>query len=804
MKVDFSKEPGNIQKKKNKTQKEKALMTIVTPFYNAGTYFAQTYRSVMNQTFSWFEWVIVDDGSDCMEDLKLLEDLAGRDARIRLVHQKNGGLARARNAGIRQAGTDIIVPLDADDLLAPQYLEYTYFGLYFHPEASWCYTDTVGFGRQEYVWRYPWNAGRLKKQNYLTATAAIRRQALQEAGGYQAENRPYYEDWHLWLRLLAMHKYPVHVKGYLFWYRRLSDGMLSGIRMDPERKRFCKKMIAKAAAKADSRVRAVEYPAARTKIPYYRPKTTDTWDNCRTAAEPGQIRILMLIPWMVMGGADRLNLDLVSGLDRKRFQISILTTVAAEHEWQGYFSEYTDEIFHLPDFLDPAHALEYVCFYIRSRAVDVLFLSNSYRGYYMLPVLRRQFPKLCMVDYVHMEEWYWKAGGFARLSGLFGSFLDKTYVSSSATGQVLARDFGREEDRIACMHIGVDTVRFDPDKVPAGRLYRRLGVAKDRPVVLYPCRIDAQKRPFLMLAIAKAVCGRMPEAVFAVVGDGPQRRELERAVRKYRLEQHVICTGPSAHMEECYRDAAVTLICSIKEGLSLTAYESCAMGTPVVSSDVGGQKDLIDSSVGMLVPVRQAEDADFDRKQYEKEEVLGFARAILRLLKDPKLYDTCSANCRNKIRQGFTTADMLKKMEQELESLATENKKPQSLGKEENKELDSSENGENVELVSPGKEENRELAGLGKEENVEPDRIGKKENQVRERRELSKQVNRLGYLAEECYMLELAEEERSMASSALLEWLEAAAAVVLPENSRRRRLAVRFYKEYKNNYGGFK
>lgn len=74
-------------------------------------------------------------------------------------------------------------------------------------------------------------------------------------------------------------------------------------------------------------------------------------------------------------------------------------------------------------------------------------------------------------------------------------------------------------------------------------------------------------------------------------------------------------------MEECYQDASITLICSIKEGLSLTAYESCAMGTPVVSSDVGGQSDLIDDTVGILVPVRQSEGIDFDKRIYAKKKL---------------------------------------------------------------------------------------------------------------------------------------------------------------------------------------
>ena len=171
--------------------------------------------------------------------------------------------------------------------------------------------------------------------------------------------------------------------------------------------------------------------------------------------------MLVLIPWMVMGGADQFNLDLVAGLSRDKFQLCIISTVPSENEWQQKFAQYTDEIFNLPDFLDPAYYAEFVAYFIQTRQIDILLVSNSCRGYYMLPWLRKQFDTLCIVDYVHMEEWYWKAGGFARLSGIFGSVLEKTYVCNSATGQVLVDHFGRDSDSVHTVHIGVDKDKFD-------------------------------------------------------------------------------------------------------------------------------------------------------------------------------------------------------------------------------------------------------------------------------------------------------------------------------------------------------
>lgn len=101
----------------------------------------------------------------------------------------------------------------------------------------------------------------------------------------------------------------------------------------------------------------------------------------------------------------------------------------------------------------------------------------------------------------------------------------------------------------------------------------------------------------MMLEIAKRVAKTVPNVAFAVVGSGPQEEELRNAAKQMGLSEVVYFLGARKEVRPYYRDAKITLICSLKEGLSLTAYESCSMGIPVVSADVGGQKDLIDETV---------------------------------------------------------------------------------------------------------------------------------------------------------------------------------------------------------------
>lgn len=95
-------------------------VSVVLPIYNVEKYITETVRSVLSQTYSNFELLIVDDESPdrSVEICKQFDD-----SRIRIIHQKNRGLAGARNTGIRHAQGDYIALLDGDDLWLPEKLQ---------------------------------------------------------------------------------------------------------------------------------------------------------------------------------------------------------------------------------------------------------------------------------------------------------------------------------------------------------------------------------------------------------------------------------------------------------------------------------------------------------------------------------------------------------------------------------------------------------------------------------------------------------------------------------------------------------
>ncbi len=453
---------------------------------------------------------------------------------------------------------------------------------------------------------------------------------------------------------------------YLHWYRILNSGRMASIHTDNQKKERNKKIISEQAAFVINPKDPIIYP-----ITTYEEfaNINESKDVESIYKEHKKIHVLFVLPWLVMGGADKFNLDLITRLDKSKFEVSIITTLERDNDWLQRFREVTPEIFNLPNFLSPNDYPEFIDYFIKSREIDILFASNSTEGYYLLPWIRKNFPHLAIVDYVHMEEWYWRNGGHARSSAIMGEIVEKTYVCNSVTRDVMIQQFHRNPESVETVHIGIDEVQFDASKVRSGILYEELGISEKRPIVLFICRLHPQKRPFLMLKIAKQVQKKIKNVAFVVIGDGSQKEELISATKTMELDNTVYFLGSKNEVRPYYKDTKVTLICSIKEGLALTAYESCAMGVPVVSADVGGQKDLIDSSVGKLIPFMLDEDKHFDSRDFSDKEINAYTDAIVEILSDEEKWKELSLNCRNRIEQKFTIKEMVQYFENEFQRL---------------------------------------------------------------------------------------------------------------------------------------
>lgn len=667
MEFDYSKQPGMERKSEyRKNAVEKPFISIITPFYNAGKYFEQTFNCVINQTFIWFEWIIVDDGSTDKSDVEKLKNLAENDARIHVFQKENGGPAAARNYAVQHANAETIVSLDADDLIEPTYLEETFFALYFHPDAAWAYTDSLGFEQQEYIWKIPFDDEKLKKENFLIEVGTFRKEIFDEVGGYDDAQKHSHEDWNLWLRFMTKGGFPVHIGSLSSWYRRVDTGAYQQTEGNTSVRQNAMERVHEITSQITEHIEAVEYPRAGEKEKLIPPKVS-TWKHTK---DKTKIEVLMLLPWLEMGGADLFNLEMVKRINKDLYHVGIMTTLPCENPLRQRFKEYAEDLFELPNFLDSSDYAEFISYYIISRQVDIVFISDSYFGYYLIPWLKKEFPRLKIVDCFHIEEWYWKNGGYARCSKVFENFTDKTYVSTEHLKEVLVQKFKRNPDKIDVVYTGVDEKRFDAKTVSFGTIRQQANIPMDAKVVLFVCRIHPQKRPYLMIEIAKRLIDQDENIYFLVVGEGPDLKGIKDKAKQYRLQNRMAFFNNQEDLRPFYKDSNLMLLCSIKEGISITTLEACSMGVPIVSSDVGGQGEVVDGEVGAILPMLQNEADDFGSHEFSQEEIQQYVTAIQDLLCDEARLKVMSKRCREKVEEKLSTSIMIRKFETDFKKFA--------------------------------------------------------------------------------------------------------------------------------------
>ncbi|MBU4264108.1 MAG: glycosyltransferase [Proteobacteria bacterium] len=178
-------------------------ISVIIPTWNRQEFLARAIDSVLGQSYTDFELIVVDDGST--DDTA--RRLAGYGAQVRSIHQENRGPAAARNTGIRAAEGAFVAFLDSDDRFAPEKLAVQQAAMAAHPEYLISHTDEIWYRRGEQLNQKKKHfrphghifAECLKLCVVGMSTVMVRREFFAKVG-YFDEELPCCEDYDLWLR----------------------------------------------------------------------------------------------------------------------------------------------------------------------------------------------------------------------------------------------------------------------------------------------------------------------------------------------------------------------------------------------------------------------------------------------------------------------------------------------------------------------------------------------------------------------------------------------------------------------------
>jgi len=207
-----------------------AKISVVIPCYNHGGYLQDAIHSVLSQTFQNIEIIVVDDGSTDLETVSILDRIDY--PCVKLLRTVNNGLSSARNTGIAASSGEYILPLDADDRIAPGYLEKGAEVLDHTPAIDVVYGRAEYFGARSGSWELgEFSSRKLLVENMVFCTSLFRRKCWQLAGGYDPAMRFGWEDWEFWLTLCEHQAVFYRLPEVVFYYRIHSSSMTSSMRL---------------------------------------------------------------------------------------------------------------------------------------------------------------------------------------------------------------------------------------------------------------------------------------------------------------------------------------------------------------------------------------------------------------------------------------------------------------------------------------------------------------------------------------------------------------------------------------------
>jgi glycogen(starch) synthase len=210
------------------------LVSAIVPYYRSSLYVRETIQSLLQQTYSRLEIVLVNDGSFEDDDWVVAELSAH--APIIVVSQVNSGLGAARNLGISQSRGRYVFPFDADDLVHPAFVERCVDVLEWRPEVtyvtSWSrYVKEDGTPRPGPLGYQPLgnHAPLVSQENVAGGAEALIRRRVFDLGFRYSEELASSEDWHFYQELRHAGYFGAVIPERLLYYRVRADSMLRQI-----------------------------------------------------------------------------------------------------------------------------------------------------------------------------------------------------------------------------------------------------------------------------------------------------------------------------------------------------------------------------------------------------------------------------------------------------------------------------------------------------------------------------------------------------------------------------------------------
>jgi glycosyltransferase involved in cell wall biosynthesis len=321
---------------------------------------------------------------------------------------------------------------------------------------------------------------------------------------------------------------------------------------------------------------------------------------------PDRIRVLFVIDSLGPGGAERTLRRVVEFFDRSRFECRV--AVLQVREGNPVAEEIRDlgvpvDLVRVDRLRSPAGQARFIRYLLSHRPSIIhthLEFAHTLGGIYGRLIGAKP------IGTIHTFA-LGSASRERKRLGLMWFSLRRAHVkviAPSRSGMLHAGSAGRiPEGRMMVLHNGVDLESFRPDASHRARVRAELGLAIDTPLLVTVAVLRKGKGIGDLLAAMPEILESVPDAMTLIVGDGDQRATLERLAAEEGVADRVLFTGSRDDVGALLAASDVFVLPTHEDLLPTVVAEAMATGLPVVASDVGGLRDMVEDGVtGTLYP----------------------------------------------------------------------------------------------------------------------------------------------------------------------------------------------------------
>ncbi len=632
---------------------DRPFVSIVIPCFNYGHLVGDAIRSVEAQTFTDIEIIVVEGGSSSSESRQCLIDaVAKASPKLRLLLQDKPYRAGAnRNFGISHARGKYICCLDADDRIAPTYVEKAVFMLE-HSGYGVVSPGLQFFGNKSEIWTphdRPTLDMLLEGNNALTC-AMYSKELWSKAGGYRDSNPTtghIHEDWLFWVRLAALGARFMSIREPLFFYRSHGD-TLSNSRevLENEVQKLLVRRFNEDVLTEDVIATAREKSAS---LPARSPQSFAKRRDFHIQGGGGPV-LLIAVPFLVLGGAERLLSAIVEQLVKNGWRVIIVTTVPvgqSHGDTTSWFESATEEIFHLPQFLDQEYWGDFVDYLVQSRKVELLWVIGSAFVYEYLPTLKLRHPRLAVADLL------FNTVGHTANNRRYADCIDLIFIENAEVREWLIAA-GESAQRISLVESGVDLDQNVP-QIGGGLNLGKNEISAGAVVIGFFGRWSEEKDPLGFVEIAARV-SRELDVVFLMTGAGHLESEIKAAIAAAKFSPgRFLLKGTVPDIKPYLQACDILCLPSKLDGRPNIVMEALASGTAVIASRVGALPQMIEEGKQGYLSTPGAYD--------------DFARKLEELASDKNKLNLFKLNAREFAERHFDIKEMLNQYEAELREL---------------------------------------------------------------------------------------------------------------------------------------